>query len=348
MYLNVLQSNPQPTPSVRGLGQVRRRRGMGRVRVIQIPVMRGHGFGGLGQSGTCAAYLAGLLASFPAPTEVLTLLPESLGIIFINPPITTPAQAAQNVYSLASSWCTGLSFGEDFGTVLPSDCLDDGQASAAAAYPAWLAYYNSLPSGVWAAAAAAGGTPAQLISETSAVQNAAQTASSPATPAASNLALTSATLENLSSPGDSFIGGDQYQLTISGSANSTVTETGSTQNGNSTGGYSPGSTNESGSLIITGTFGQSDIGNWTETWQVGSLPSDQVSFSIAAAPAGSSAPAAGSPAAAPPAPPATPPPPASSAFALPSWLTADYAGIPLWGWGAGALVLLMIIPRGGR
>jgi len=34
------------------------------------------------------------------------------------------------------------------------------------------------------------------------------------------------------------------------------------------------------------------------------------------------------------------------AAALPSWLTGDIAGIPIWGWGLGALALLFVIPRG--
>jgi len=38
--------------------------------------------------------------------------------------------------------------------------------------------------------------------------------------------------------------------------------------------------------------------------------------------------------------------PVQAASSLPSWLTADIVGIPVWGWAAGAIVLLMIIPRG--
>lgn len=362
MYLSVL-SSPQPTPSVRGLGQVRRR---ARIipRIIPIPAI-GRGFGGFGQATiqTCASYLASILAAFPAPQEVLDLLPESLDIVYITPGITTPAEAAQNVYSLASSYCTEAGFQTTFGGTPPSDCADGGQSAAAAAYSDWLAYYNSLPSGVWTAAAAAGGSPAQLTAAVSQVQSAAMGFSSSTTPAASTPAVlttpvvsTSAVLENLSSPGDSFMVGDQFQLTLTGSPNSTVTETGSTQNGASMGGYSPGSTDGTGTLVIMGTFGQSDIGNWTETWQVGSGPSAQISFSIAAAPT-ASAPATGSsavqttPAQSTPAQTAlvqtvATPVVSLPSIALPNWLTSDVAGIPVWGWAAGALVLLMIIPRG--
>jgi hypothetical protein len=333
MYLNVIPS-PSPNPSVRGLGQARRER----ARVIPIPI--GRGFGGLGQApSTCAEYLAGVLAGFPAPQEVLQLLPESLGIIYITPGITSPSAAAQIVYQLAQSVCTVAGYQTTFGGSTPTDCANGGQAAAAAAYPNFLAYYNSLPAGVWTAAASAG-SPSTVTQ----VQNAAQAP----TPAAATptvlttpVSATSATLENLSSPGDSFLVGDQFQLTITGSPNSVVQETGSTQNGASMGGYSPGSTDASGTLVVTGTFGQSDVGQWTETWQVGQGSPAQISFGIVAesSSGGSNVPTTAT---------ATPAQtaPVQAASSLPSWLTADIVGIPVWGWAAGAIVLLMIIPRG--
>jgi hypothetical protein len=350
MYLNVIPS-PSPNPSVRGLGQARRER----ARVIPIPI--GRGFGGLGQApSTCAEYLAGVLAGFPAPQEVLQLLPESLGIIYITPGITSPSAAAQIVYQLAQSVCTVAGYQTTFGGSTPTDCANGGQAAAAAAYPNFLAYYNSLPAGVWTAAASGGST--------SAVTQAQNAAQAPATVLTTPASATTATLENLSSPGDGFIVGDQFQLTITGSPNSTVTEVSSTQNGSSMGGYSPGSTDASGSLVITGTFGQSDLGYWTETWQVGSGPTATINFSIIPAAvlegtsggsntptgsgsssggsgSGSSGGSSGSSSGG-----GSQQTIGSSASSLPSWLTADIVGIPVWGWAAGAVVLLMIIPRG--
>lgn len=143
-YLNVVP-NPSPAPNVFGLGQVRRRRGFG-----QAP-----------GASSVAAYLAGQLSQFPAPSEVAALVNGGPGNQYvglmqagIQAGASSPAEAAQQVYSLAQNFCNIANDAHTIsGTPLPSDCASDGgKAAADAAYPQWLAYYNSLPASAWQAA----------------------------------------------------------------------------------------------------------------------------------------------------------------------------------------------------
>jgi len=139
MYLNVIPPPPAPVPNVNGLGQFRMvhpRRGIGQA------------------ASSCAAYLAQQLAALPPASTAAMLLntptPSGavLGSLYING-ATSPEAAAQIVYQLASEFCGQQQDTIVFGGTPPADCSDGGTAAANAAYPAWLAYYSSLPASVW-------------------------------------------------------------------------------------------------------------------------------------------------------------------------------------------------------
>lgn len=136
-YLNVIPE-AQAVPAVRGLGAVR----------FTLP----KGFGQIASS--CAQYLDQQFALLPSPSEAAMLLntPSPSGAVlsalYING-AGSPDQAAQVVYQLAQEYCGQQGFQTVFGGTPAADCNDGGQAAAAAAYPKWLAYYQSLPSSVW-------------------------------------------------------------------------------------------------------------------------------------------------------------------------------------------------------
>ena len=101
---------------------------------------------------------------------------------------------------------------------------------------------------------------------------------------------TTAVLTNLTAPGGQLEVGDQWQLVITGPANSSVTGS-STQNGGAPSTNNFGSTDGSGRLTLGGNFGAGDAGSWLETWTVAGAKPAQVSFVVAQA--GNSNPAAG-------------------------------------------------------
>jgi len=343
MYLNVIPPPPAPLPNVNGLGQFRMvhpRRGIGQA------------------ASSCAAYLAQQLAALPPASTAAMLLNTGspsmavLGALYING-ASSPAEAAQVVYSLAAEFCGQQQDTIVFGGTPPADCSDNGQAAAAAAYPAWLAYYSSLPASVWTT-----GTVSAQVANPHAFPSAGSAGPSSAgimRSGGGGNAPVSATLSNASRPGQSFQVGDQFQLVITGPANAQVTETQATQNGAVVGSsWNAGQTDSTGKLVITNTFGSGDIGTWAETWSVmggGNMPT--LNFTVNAAPSsgggggggsqsgggggsqqsggGGTQQTGGT---------------ASTSAALPSWLTGDIAGIPIWGWGLGALALLFVIPRG--
>lgn len=92
--------------------------------------------------------------------------------------------------------------------------------------------------------------------------------------------------------GDSqFQVGDNYILQIySASPNQPVTAS-SSQNGQSHGSQSFGSTDANGSFTLSGTMGPDQVGSWSETWQVGGQTSGTINFTVSPAPAAPSAPA---------------------------------------------------------
>lgn len=75
--------------------------------------------------------------------------------------------------------------------------------------------------------------------------------------------------------------GDSWQITVTGPPNSQVVAS-ATQNGASLGSTSMGVTNSQGQLVLAGTMGSSQVGNWVETWTVGGQSAGSISFSVAA------------------------------------------------------------------
>ena len=98
---------------------------------------------------------------------------------------------------------------------------------------------------------------------------------------------TTATIQNISRPGQSFQVGDQWSLSINGNAGVSVTGSAS-QNGATVSTSQVGTTDSAGQLTLTGTFGAGDIGTWQESYLVGSGSPFSLSFSVAAAPASTS------------------------------------------------------------
>ena len=361
-------------PSVRGLGQVRRRRGMGQ--------------SGPGGASTCAQYLANALMSFPPISTAASLGPvaEVLSALMING-ATSPTQAAQQaVAQLSQEYCGAIAAETsetDPGTPASPDCSDGGMAAANAAYPQFLAYYSQLPASFWggtggssSVGAPSGGggnaltiptcllppsvsalgptASAEWIAQCMAGLNPATPATTPA-PLTTPVVATTATLENTSAPGQPFVAGDSFTLTIIGSPGVAVNEISSTQNGNSMGGAAFGSTDSTGTLLISGTFSQNDVGNWQENWQAGSGAPAILSFQVAASPSqgsGSGSNAGGSMNSVTPLNPTTGATPqflggGSLAFLGPfvDFLGSDVAGIPMWGIVAAGVVVLVVMPK---
>ena len=116
--------------------------------MVALMGLRGLGDANPGNA-SVALYLANTLASYPSPSHMAELGSEALVSVGINPGVTTPEGAAQQVFSLAQSFCQLAAFNVQFGSTPPSDCGNGGQAAANAAYPNYLAYFNSLPASVW-------------------------------------------------------------------------------------------------------------------------------------------------------------------------------------------------------
>jgi hypothetical protein len=291
--------------------------------------------------------------SFPPVSTAASLGPvaEVLSALMING-ATNPTQAAQQaVAQLSQEYCGAIAAETsetDPGTPASPDCSDGGMAAANAAYPQFLAYYSQLPASFW------GGTavPYNYVAPVTTPVTQPVSQPSQSQPSSSNIGsgvvttpvVTTATLENTSAPGQPFVAGDSFTLTIIGSPGVAVNEISSTQNGNSMGGAAFGSTDSTGTLLISGTFSQNDVGNWSESWQAGSGAPAQISFRVGAAPSQGSpgsqqttqqtAPVQASPVA---------------SLALPSFLTNDVnlfgMDLPVWGLIAAGLVLLVVMPK---
>jgi hypothetical protein len=96
------------------------------------------------------------------------------------------------------------------------------------------------------------------------------------------------TISNVTSGKQSFVVGDSYQVDITGaSPNQPVTGSAS-QNGQSLGTSTFGSTDSSGHFSTSGVMGTGQIGNWVETWYVGGVQSGTASFSVSQGPGPSS------------------------------------------------------------
>jgi hypothetical protein len=158
--------------------------------------------------------------------------------------------------------------------------------AAAWALYEWLSSQCSTPGSSLYGGSICGFIPGVTVSASTPATTSGATAGTPATTAAATTApavtQTTATLSNATSPGAPFAAGDNFQLVITGPANSPVVGTAS-QNGAVSSSTNFGTTNASGQLIITGGWGAGDVGSWQETWQVGTATPAALNFSIAAA-----------------------------------------------------------------
>lgn len=108
------------------------------------------------------------------------------------------------------------------------------------------------------------------------------------------LVAATATISNTSRPGQPFQVGDAWKLVVAGTPNQPVSGTAS-QNGKSLGTTPYGSTDSTGSLVLTGSMDASTVGAWSELWTVGTVSAPVISFSVSAAqPLDSSAPSGSS------------------------------------------------------
>jgi hypothetical protein len=110
------------------------------------------------------------------------------------------------------------------------------------------------------------------------------TTTSIATPGGAPPQPTNVTLQNTSRPGQQFQVGDSWTLSITGMANSPVTDTAS-QNGVSLGTTPYGSTDSNGRFSLSGSMGSGTVGTWMEQWSVGGVPGPVLNFTVSAAPA---------------------------------------------------------------
>lgn len=375
-YLNTIPDPNFPVPAVWGLGAVRvvpmrrRRRGMGDA------------------SDAVSQYLDSVLAGFASPSQANALMNTgspnlaALGDFGISPGMTSPADAANQVYFLAANFCgVAADNTQVTGAPTPQGCTDQGNAAAAAAYPKWLAYYASLPQSVWKQLSTFNATPqysctfpdqpkygpeGQFVAcvnvgtgqpsgqqpttylptqapVAQAIQSFAPPVQQQQVQQQQGAKATAVQLVNMSRPGQPFVDGDQFQVTVSGSPNVPVT---ATLDGGAPGNM--GTTDSTGKLPIVGNFSTGDIGSHTEVWQAGSGSPATLSFSVAGLPASTSPnggtqnnTSGGSQQQQP-------------LLQLPqldtSWLTADVnlfgMEVPVWGIAAGVLGLLIFMPRG--
>jgi hypothetical protein len=134
--------------------------------------------------------------------------------------------------------------------------------------------------------------------------------------------------------------GDTWHISITGGPpHSPVTVSGSTPSGSFS--NSPmGTTDGNGNFALAGTITADQVGNWSESWSVGSLSAGAFSFTVRvnAPPAGS---APGGAASGAPTPGAEKP----GANAPPSAPGFNLSSIPWWGWAGGIGVLFFAFGR---
>ena len=371
MFLNV-DPNSGPVPAVWGLGQVRvlpvprvmrRRRGVGQAQTgVGVEAWLQQGLTNLQQMAT--EEIGGPSGGDPAYYGEV-----NFGIGCNGGPCASAADALAALPALTAEYCQEEGTGSTFaGYEADPGCADNGAAAVAAISPQYAAFLNSLPASVWTGAASDTGafagstlspsytgvttangqavTSSGVVvtgcgeSGTSPCSNTTQPGKNQSSSSSASTAPaipTSVTLNNESNPGGQFAVGDQFTVIVTGPPNAAVTAT-SSQNGGAQSSGSMGTTDESGTLQITGTWSAANAGTWAETWNVaGSSAAAALNFTVAAGPTtpGGGGSTATSTAAA---------TSSSSGIDL-SWLTNDIAGIPVWGYLAGAFVLLMVVKK---
>ena len=232
----------------------------------------------------------------------------------------TPEQFQQNVTADVMGVCSQLKY---WNAVNGGDqqCPPDIQsqiADATASYQAWLAGQAYQPPSSFATSNYAGygfanppgyqtnpytgaSEPIPNYQQAAQPTYVAPAAAPPpsSAPAAGGKPL-GVTLQNATGTSNTqFRVGDAFRLVITGPANSQVT--GSSQHDGKGGGSAPfGSTDASGTAIITGTMTPDTVGGWVEQWYVGGQSAGSVSFSVVAPAAAAAPPPAGSSSSAPP------------------------------------------------
>lgn len=100
-------------------------------------------------------------------------------------------------------------------------------------------------------------------------------------PARAGLGSVSTFFQNNTHPGVAFAAGDTWQMTLTGAPNSPVYISG-THNGQDMGKTPFGTTDASGRIVLNGTMTANEVGQWTETFWIGSEASSPVSFEVVA------------------------------------------------------------------
>ena len=367
MYLDVIP-NFAPLPAVRGLG-----------RIIPVPrvISRNRGFGQTPEQTAIAGGITPTAINLQAALNawVASLAAESPADAAVGcgpsggAPCTSPEEAAQQIYAQAASICAEAGSAESLVGSLDPNCADNGQALAGQMLPQVESIFAGFPPATWtteAANAASGnyygsapagpcpagqfvqvgpngvtcyGNTANQDLQNTPIASPVSTPSAPVQATYSQPSPVTATLTNVSRPGQGFEAGDQFQLVIQGPPNAAVTGS-SSQNGGPTSSSSYGSTNASGQLTIMGTFSQGNVGSWVESWSVAGGTTAQLSFTVAnmgtSQPTGSTAISST---------PVSASLPASSPLSfLTNSVSLFGAEIPVWGIAAAGVALLLLLP----
>jgi hypothetical protein len=233
-----------------------------------------------------------------------------------------------NSVQTAAIYCwnnPGLTYTDPFGTAItcPSPSLNEDGILVSAYSAGQLAAMLSTqatPAGTFAGNQPFAGAPA----------------SSPApvtTPMGGSYPLAVRLVNTSGGSNSSFNVGDSWQIVVTGPPNSSVTASAS-QNGTSLGSSTMGTIGSNGQLTLTGTFAASQVGQWTEAWQVAGQSAGSISFSVAAGGSGGGSP---------------PVPAGGSGLDVSSLLngsvTVGGTSVPYWALGLGAVGLLWFMGK---
>lgn len=252
----------------------------------------------------------------------------------VNEGLKSPDAVAQEAYNEAHTWCA------EQGGAAPECSNPDSYAAPIAA--AAKAFFANVPPSQW-----------NLATFTPYAQPPAPATPPPAAPIApagpaaslptSPQAAPSVSIRNLTGPSNAqFQVGDQWQIVVQGAPNQAVSAAAS-QNGSSLGTTPFGSTDASGRLVLNGTMGAGQVGQWVETWIVGGITAAPVLQFYVLSPASTTTTVTDNST-------PTPPPPATTpAPAAPSWFDQPgLFGMPNWAVAGGGLLALMFMFGGHR
>jgi hypothetical protein len=295
----------------RGMGYVlvaAHPRGMGLAKIpppSNFPFKRAAGFGAVVKSVNrvyrSLGRLGGLRGLGASYDQTYGILAQDI-LATVNSPNGTlsPAQFQQNITADVMGVCSQLSAwnGVNGGDQQCPPDIKAQIADATASYQAWLGgqAYQPPPSFSSSNYASYGfaNPPGYQTNPYSGQQEpipnyqqpaaaAPAPAAAPSSPVASQSGKPlGVTLQNATGTSNTqFRVGDSFRLVVTGPANAQVT--GSSQHDGKGGGAAPfGSTDASGTAIITGTMTPDTVGGWVEQWYVGGQSAGSVSFSVVA------------------------------------------------------------------